>query len=315
MEGVAGRGGVAWSRLVAWVAGVLAGLFLVMVGLSLVVRPSSAPAPLSARPVQVRGSQAATTAAAAQAGPGAPAATAGSASGAAPATGAQPEAAAAEAPVDLAERKVVRQVSLALAVADVGQAFARVGQLAQAQGGYVESSTLSDAATLTVRVPSGSLQGFLAAVRQLGEVTSESQSGRDVTQQMIDLDARIRALRSEAAAYEQLYARTGDIGQVLQIQKALGDVQAQIDSLTQEQRSLDRMATLATVQITLAARGARPSDAPAGVGAILAPVLGALLASLQALFVLVAYVLPWAALAAVAAGVVLAVRHSRARLG
>jgi hypothetical protein len=99
------------------------------------------------------------------------------------------------------ERMVVRNADITLAVRDVLKAVDQVTQLAQRLGGWVVSSSITGQqgeqprATVTLRVPEGRFDEALSELRRLAEwVVSEATSSQDVTEEYIDLEARLRNL-------------------------------------------------------------------------------------------------------------------------
>lgn len=209
-------------------------------------------------------------------------------------------------------RRVEQNAQVTVRVKDVGQAFNAATALATSLGGYVESSNLSAGgsgaapyATLVLAVPQAQFGACLKQVGALGTVSDTSVSGQDVTQQYVDLQGRIDALTAERQSYLTLLGKATAIGDILQIQNALTDVQAQIENLTGQLRVLDDLSAMARVNVTLSVPVAVPA-APRHLPAALQRVNAALGASLQALVdgatalaEAVAWVLPWAALGSV----------------
>lgn len=136
--------------------------------------------------------------------------------------------------------------------------------LVEARGGYVEESELAGGAQaqgrLVMRVPTAALGELRARLAQGGSVLRESQTAKDVTDAIADVDAR----RSSAAAEEArllklLDEKTGTLADVLAVEKALADVRERIERLDAEARVAKGRVELATVTIVL--RPAAVSDA------------------------------------------------------
>jgi hypothetical protein len=136
--------------------------------------------------------------------------------------------------------------------------------LVESRGGYVEESELGGGAQaqgrLVMRVPTAALGELRARLAQGGDVLRESQTAKDVTDAIADVDAR----RSSAAAEEArllklLDEKTGSLADVLAVEKALADVRERIERLDAEARVAKGRVELATVTIVL--RPAAVSDA------------------------------------------------------
>lgn len=187
-----------------------------------------------------------------------------------------PSAEVAPAPppgVPGAEPRVVKHAELAIEVdGSVTQAFDRVTDVARSQGGFVVNSSTSSmddgpgSADLTLRVPAERFDGTRAALAEVGEVRSVQVSGDDVTAQLVDLEARLRALRAEEDALNGLLSRATSVGEVLAVRQQVSTNRLEIEQLAAQQVSLDDRATFSTVRVTLAQPGAAtfpPESEPA----------------------------------------------------
>lgn len=141
--------------------------------------------------------------------------------------------------------------------------------LVEARGGYVEESELGGGSQpqgrLVMRVPTAALGELRARLAQGGNVLRESQTAKDVTDAIADVDAR----RSSAAAEETrllklLDEKTGSLADVLAVERALADVRERIERLDAEARVAKGRVELATVTIVL--RPAAMSDADRAFG-------------------------------------------------
>jgi hypothetical protein len=102
---------------------------------------------------------------------------------------------------------------------------------------------------LTLRVPSASFEQALDRLGDIGTVRHRSQSAEDVTTQVIDVQARVRAQTASVASIRRLLARATTIGQVMSIERELADRQAALDALTGKQKWLADQTSLATVHL------------------------------------------------------------------
>ena len=92
----------------------------------------------------------------------------------------------------------------------------------------------------------------LTALRSLGRVSDESQSGEDVTDQMIDLDARLtNARNTEKRLTEVLKNRTGDLADVLAVEREVARVREEIERLDAQRKTLEQRVSFATVTLTV----------------------------------------------------------------
>ncbi|CAN5792276.1 hypothetical protein BH11PLA1_BH11PLA1_16540 [soil metagenome] len=175
-------------------------------------------------------------------------------------------------------RLVVRKAALDLRVASVFAAYARIApMLSEVRGEFVQEAALraprdGGSATLTLRVEPARVATILTGLRDLGEVISETTGGEDVTDQMVDLEARIRNdQRVETELIGLLAARKdAPLSEILSLRDALGRVRQSIERMAAQRDRVGKLVALATITVTLQEVAAAPNpDAakPAGIGA------------------------------------------------
>ena len=104
----------------------------------------------------------------------------------------------------------------------------------------------------SLRIPSDQLSACSGELRRLGRVTLESQTGEEVTQQYVDLDARLSNERkTEARINEVIKNRAGNLKEVLEAESESARVRGEIERLEAEQKALDQRIEFATLAITL----------------------------------------------------------------
>jgi hypothetical protein len=163
--------------------------------------------------------------------------------------------------------KVIKNADLTLSLkkGGLGDGYQRAVGAAAAVGGWVQASqTGGDQATATLKVPSDKLEGVLGQIRGLGKVTSESESGDDVTAEYIDLQARISHWQAQEAVFVGLMEKAKTIPETIQIQQQLSTIQEQIEQLQGRQKYLDGQTSYSTVRLTLLEEGAvaKPEPGP-----------------------------------------------------
>ena len=154
------------------------------------------------------------------------------------------------------ERQVISTATLRIEVADVGGATTRAGQLAVEAGGFVAGSEESGAsderrARVTLKVPGDRFDRLVVSIAGLGDVQSKQVSTEDVTEQVVDLDARLRAARAGADRLQQLIARAATVTEVVGVEAELARRTAEIESLEGRLRVLSDKVDLATVTLAL----------------------------------------------------------------
>ncbi len=177
------------------------------------------------------------------------------AASAAPGIGRQPLAPDGEAAAFQDGAKVIRTGSLQLEVADVRAAVNSGRAAIIAMGGYIGASQqYSDGddvvATIAYRIPADRWEEALDVLRALGTPISEQTDAADVTNQIVDLDARIRNLQASETALVRHLSDAGRVTDVLEIESRLSDVRGQIEQLSAQKSNLDSQVAYATLTVT-----------------------------------------------------------------
>jgi len=157
------------------------------------------------------------------------------------------------------ERAVARSAAVDLATPDVRTAFLRAGAVADTLAGeFVEGSQfLGDketaSATITLRVRSDRLGAALAQLRELGTVVAEQQRGDDVTDQIVDLEARLKVeRRMEQEMLGLLDERVkSPLKDVLELRSQLGELRRSIEKMVATQVQVERLVSLARIVVTI----------------------------------------------------------------
>jgi hypothetical protein len=82
-------------------------------------------------------------------------------------------------------------------------------------------------------------------------VVDENVSGRDVTDQYVDLEARLTTLNKTKAKFEEILDRATQVQDLLNVQRELINLQSQIDSIKGQQQYLSQSAKLSKVTVYL----------------------------------------------------------------
>ncbi|WP_106096905.1 DUF4349 domain-containing protein [Pseudonocardia dioxanivorans] len=201
------------------------------------------------------------------------------------------------------DRAVVRSATVRVEVADPAVAAADVRAAASSAGGYAANErSASGRSDLVVKVPSAGLDAFLNRIGGLGTVTDRSTTARDVTDQLVDTDARVASMRASVDRVRALLAQADSVSEIVSIESELTRRQADLDALERRLAALRTSTDLATIDVALVPRGTAPAADPGpgfgaglgtgwewlrGIGSALAATVGFLLPLLPVVAVLV----------------------------
>ena len=151
---------------------------------------------------------------------------------------------------------IVRTGTLILEVGDVGAALDAARSAIADLGGYVAGSETRNegdrtTATIVYRVPVARWDDAVAGLRGLaGRVIEERTESAEVTDQVVDLDARLANLRSSETALQGIMDRAATIDDVLLVQTRLTEVRGEIERLAAQKLALEHQAALSTLTAT-----------------------------------------------------------------
>jgi len=159
------------------------------------------------------------------------------------------------------DRKIIRTGRIELVVATYDDARVKVDALVASVGGYVDSTrvdrrqgSVSDA-TIVVRIPSSKFGGLLPKLREIGEVVSESTDAADITDQYVDIAARLAGAQAlEKRLLELATAKEGKIDQILAVERELARVRTEVESYQGKIRQWDNQVTLSTLTLQLSTK-------------------------------------------------------------
>lgn len=100
-----------------------------------------------------------------------------------------------------------------------------------------------------IRVPQQQMQNTVDALAGLGKVMHTSYSGEDVTEEYIDLDARLSNARKARDRYLELLALAEDVTAALAVEKELERVNGDIEAMEGRMNKLTHLGEMATIDI------------------------------------------------------------------
>lgn len=151
---------------------------------------------------------------------------------------------------------VIRTAVLALVSDDFDHARSKLEDILKRHHGYLGQLTAAgsqeSARTLeaTLRVPADQLDATISELKSLGRVDGESQKGEEVSQQYVDLQARLsNARETEQTLLDILRHRTGKLSDVLQVEQEIASVREEIERMEAEKKNMEKQVAFSTVNM------------------------------------------------------------------
>lgn len=216
------------------------------------------------------------------------------------------------------DRDIITNASATIVADDVHATAQAIGEAAVARGGYVESMNVGtvgmpvepmpmddgmdvyypypypqDGAWITVRVPSDQLTAVMGELSELGEVTQTSVNRTDVTEQAVDLRARIDAAQASVDRLTELMSEAGDLSDLIAAEAALSERQAMLESYQQQLESLEGQVAMSSLSVTITPVPETVEADPAGFTDGFAAGWNGLVATLNGIVIALGFLIPW----------------------
>ncbi len=210
------------------------------------------------------------------------------------------------------QRRVEQNVLMAVEVKSgkLPEATSKVEDIVRLGGGYVANSSVSTqsrgagSATYTLKIASSQLDRTLKRLGDLGTVTNQEQSSRDITSSFDSVEQRLGDNKEVRAALLRSLAKAETDGQIAALNRRLADNRRTRQSLESQLARLKTRTNLTTVALSLnAPAGDAPSaddDGNWSIGDAASDAVSALGTVTGILLVGAAVLLPFAILAAIA---------------
>ncbi len=165
------------------------------------------------------------------------------------------------------DRLVIINKTIVMEVKDVENSRIQVERLITEYNGYILNLTLSSADTqpvpmetktdkitkaiIVIKVPIKNFIKFTQEVKKLGKLKSEFESSEEVTEQYIDLNARLKNLKREEERFLSFFDAAKNVKEMLEIERELSRIRGEIESLQAQVDHLEKSAKMATITLEL----------------------------------------------------------------
>ena len=169
--------------------------------------------------------------------------------------------------------RIVQTASLSLSVPrrEFDSTIQHARTIATGSGGFVVSSSASQGAerrlvrgTLVVRVPERAYARVIDQLSGLGRVEGREEAGQDVSQEAVDLEARIRHLEAVEAQLLGFLEDAENVSAALAVQAELNRVQLDLEQARGRLQYLEDQVAFATISLEVRERQAQVAAAGDG---------------------------------------------------
>ncbi|MDO8558681.1 MAG: DUF4349 domain-containing protein [bacterium] len=161
-------------------------------------------------------------------------------------------------PSALADRKVVKVGALAVLVKKTEEAAEKVKSIAGALGGFVDGANIynvsetSKEGTVTIRVPADKFDDAMQKLKEIAiKVDKEEIGAADVTEQFVDMEARLKNLKAEEAQYLKVLSEARKVEDILSVSERLFATRGNIERLEGQLKYLSSQIAMSSITVSL----------------------------------------------------------------
>jgi hypothetical protein len=159
------------------------------------------------------------------------------------------------------DRKIIRQAELVVELDSPTEAQRRLAALTEGEGGYVVTTESQSSGTqettgptvnIVIRVPASKFNVVIEGIQSLGgSIKQRKITGQDVTEEYIDLDARLRTKKALEAQFLEIMKTARKVSEALEVQTQIAEVRTEIERIEGRRRFLDSQTAFSTITVTL----------------------------------------------------------------
>ena len=163
-----------------------------------------------------------------------------------------PEPVADGAPASAHGRQIVYTAEMQVSVFNVEDTMKKAEALPETYGGWIQTR---NEGYVQMKIPARRLREAMDELAKWGRVDRKSLQASDVTAEYVDLESRIRVLRSTQAQLLELLTRSKTVEETLNVRKALDQVTMELEVALGRMRQLESQIAFSTLTLVLAEQG------------------------------------------------------------
>jgi len=157
------------------------------------------------------------------------------------------------------ERKIVKTAHLNLEVDNYKDTAFKINSLVQEMQGYLanENTYIYDqqrkllAGNMSIRIPVERFTEALSRIEKMGNANNRSVNSQDVTEEYVDVESRLKAMRLKEERLLVILNKSGKLGDILAVENELARTRADIEVLEGRLRYLNNRTDLSTININI----------------------------------------------------------------
>lgn len=157
------------------------------------------------------------------------------------------------------QSQLIKRAQLTLIVQSIHQTTESITEIIKKQQGDIlkfeaqksPDNSQRQTAYLEFRVPQQRLETTLNALAKLGTVENQMITAEDVSDQLVDVQARLRNLRKSEEMVLKIMERSGSVGDVLKAANELSTIRESIERIDAQLRNLQNQVAYSTINLRI----------------------------------------------------------------
>lgn len=159
---------------------------------------------------------------------------------------------------EILERKLIKNAEIVLWVDDYEASLQNLKSKVSVLGGYITNETVNvldslgnKKGYLEARIPCLRFDEFFAEADRWGKIKNSHIYSRDVTEEFIDVQSRLRTMSTKEERLLDILQKTGQLSDILAVENELANTRAQLESLEGRLRYLNNQTEFSTFNLTI----------------------------------------------------------------
>lgn len=157
---------------------------------------------------------------------------------------------------ETAERKLIKEGQIEFETDDLSASRKTIFEAVKKHKGYIASDKEykepeRKSSTIIIRVPANSFDSLLSdATKGIERFDSKNINVKDVTEEFLDIKARLKTKKELEQRYITLLQQAKTVTEILEIEKQIGQLRSDIESIEGRLKYLQNQVSLSTLTIT-----------------------------------------------------------------
>lgn len=157
--------------------------------------------------------------------------------------------------------KLIREANLRIQTTKFDEAVEQLESYVLEKGGYFENASLRAGGyrnananrygEYTIRIPIEQYESFMHQTGEIGYVTYRNERSEDIGEQYYDTETRLKTQKIKQERLLSLLTKASTMEDIIALEKALGDVEYEIERLSSTLNRYDSLVGFSTIYLTL----------------------------------------------------------------